>query len=60
MPAEAIEKLEEELANWGGLYESEVYNGPHGWTVPDNPSYNKPEAERAHAKLLSILASLRG
>ncbi len=60
MPAEAIKSLEEELANWGGQYESKVYNAGHGWTVTDNPTYNQPEAERAHAKLLSLLASLRG
>ena len=59
MPADAIRHLEEALADWGGLYESEVYNAPHGWTVPDNASYNRPEAERAHAKLVSLLPTLR-
>ncbi len=60
MPAEAIGHLEEALGSWGGLYESEVYNAGHGWSVPDNPSYNQPEAERAHAKLVSLLPTLRG
>ena len=60
MPASAIKSLEADLARWGGLYESETYNAHHGWTVPDNPAYDKPEAERAHRKLTSLLASLRG
>ncbi len=59
MPTEAIQHLEQKLADWGGLYESEVYNAAHGWTIPDMPSYNRPEAERAHAKLLSLLPTLR-
>ncbi len=59
MPAEAIKSLEHELANWGGKFESDMYNAPHGWTVPDNPSFNQPEAERAHTKLLSLLAANR-
>lgn len=60
MPAEAIRQLEVALAAWGGLYESEMYNAGHGWTVPDNPSYDQPEADRAHAKLVSLLPTLRG
>lgn len=59
MPAEAIKSLEQELANWGGKFESDMYNAPHGWTVPDNPSFNQPEAERAHTKLRSLLAANR-
>jgi carboxymethylenebutenolidase len=40
--------------------EIEVYQGLHGWCVPDmpaeasNPIYNKPEAERAWARLLAL------
>ena len=57
MPAEAIEKLNHALETWGGEYESEVYEGAHhGWTVPDNPSYNPPQAERAFAKLTELFA----
>ncbi len=33
--------------------EIEVYNGDHGWTVPDSPVYNEAEAERAWARLLA-------
>lgn len=55
MPQEAIEKLNEALHTWGGLYESEIYEGAHhGWTVPDSPAYNPVEAERAFAKLTAL------
>lgn len=57
MPADAIEKFNHALEAWGGEYESEVYEGAHhGWTVPDNPSYNQPQAERAFAKLTELFA----
>jgi carboxymethylenebutenolidase len=57
MPPEAIDKLNAALAQWGGRYESELYEGAHhGWTVPDNPSYNQPPAERAFEKLKGLLA----
>jgi carboxymethylenebutenolidase len=55
MPAEAIANLNEALKAWGGAYESEVYEGAHhGWTVPDNPAYNQPQAERAFSKLMGL------
>jgi carboxymethylenebutenolidase len=55
MPAEAIEKFNEALEDWGREYESEVYEGAqHGWTVPDNPAYNQPQAERASSKLIEF------
>jgi carboxymethylenebutenolidase len=57
MPQEAIENLDRALATWGGKYESEVYDGAlHGWTVPDSPAYNQPQAERALGKLTELLA----
>jgi carboxymethylenebutenolidase len=57
MPAEAIAKLAGALAAWGRRYESEVYEGAHhGWTVPDSPVYNHPQAERAFRKLTELLA----
>jgi carboxymethylenebutenolidase len=43
--------------------EVEVYKSLHGWCVPDmpaeanNPIYNKPEAEKAWAKLLALYKS---
>ncbi|HTU33086.1 MAG TPA: dienelactone hydrolase family protein [Candidatus Acidoferrum sp.] len=55
MPREAIEHLDRALAAWGGRYGSEVYQARHGWTVPDNPAYNEPEAERAYKKLTDLL-----
>jgi carboxymethylenebutenolidase len=57
MPKEAIEKLDRALAAWGGHYESEVYDGArHGWTAPDGSVYNQPQAERAFAKLTTLLS----
>jgi carboxymethylenebutenolidase len=61
MPAEAIQKLEQALAAWGGRFESETYDGAHhGWTVPDSPVYNPPQAERAFGKLTELLAATLG
>jgi carboxymethylenebutenolidase len=60
MPQDAIDKLNQALAAWGGQYESEVYDGAlHGWTVPDPNSrvYNEPQAERAFGKLTALFAS---
>ena len=58
MPAEAIARFEDALAKWGGKYESETYKANHGWTVPDSAAYDKPEAERAFAKLIAALRAL--
>jgi len=56
MPLEAIEKFDQTLASWGGRFESEIYDGAHhGWTVPDSPVYNQPQAERAFQKLTQLL-----
>lgn len=33
--------------------EIEVYPADHGWCVPDSPSYNQAQAERAWARLLA-------
>jgi len=58
MPAEAIEKFERALHEWGGNYESEIYEDAfHSWTVPDSPVYNQPQAERAYSELTKLLAS---
>ena len=55
MNSQAIAGLDEALKEWGGRYESEIYEGAkHGWTVPDNPAYNQPQTERAYAKLKSL------
>lgn len=34
--------------------EIEVYAGDHGWCVPDSPSYNQAEADRAWTRLLAL------
>lgn len=58
MPAEAIERFNQSLADWGGAYESETYAGArHGWTVPDNPVFNQPQADRAFQKLTELFAA---
>ena len=55
MPQDAIDKLKAALAAWDGKYESEIYEGAlHGWTVPDSPAYDEPQAERAFAKLKEL------
>jgi carboxymethylenebutenolidase len=57
MPEEAIEKFDRALAEWGGTFESEVYEGAfHGWTVLNSPVYNEPQAERAFQKLTGLLS----
>jgi carboxymethylenebutenolidase len=56
MPAEAIEKFNVALKEWGGQYQSEVYKASHGWTVPDSPVYNQPEADRAFDNMVALFA----
>jgi carboxymethylenebutenolidase len=57
MPAADIERLDQALAAWDGEYESEVWAGAHhGWTAPDSPVFNPPQAERAHSKIVEVLA----
>jgi carboxymethylenebutenolidase len=34
--------------------EIEVYQGDHGWTVPDSPVYDPAEGDRAWARLLAL------
>jgi carboxymethylenebutenolidase len=58
MPQEAIDKLNGALKSWGGKYESEMYEDAlHGWTVADSAAYNKPQAEKAFAKLTALFAA---
>lgn len=35
----------------------EVYDGGHGWTVPDSPAYSEPAAEKAYADLLTLYST---
>jgi carboxymethylenebutenolidase len=56
----AKDKLKESFAAAKVPAEIEVYGSMHGWCVPDMPSgeggpiYNKPDAERAWAKLVTL------
>ncbi len=34
--------------------EVEVYPADHGWCVPDSPSYNAAQADRAWGRLLAL------
>jgi carboxymethylenebutenolidase len=57
MPEDAIKRLNQELAAWGGKFQSEVYDGAyHGWTTPDAPVYNQSQADRAFEKLSALFA----
>ena len=57
---DAKDKLKEAFAAAKVSAEIEVYAAQHGWCVPDMPVrdgvaiYNKPEAERAWAKLVAL------
>jgi dienelactone hydrolase len=56
MPADAIEKLESALKEWGGTYESETYDGAlHGWMIPGGRMYHPQQAERGFVKLMELL-----
>ncbi len=58
MDTEAIQRLGEALANRGGTYESETYEGAsHSWTIPDSPVFNPAQAERAFHKLTELFAA---
>jgi carboxymethylenebutenolidase len=50
-----VTTLEEELRNWRGAFQSEVYEGArHGWTVPGRDVYNELQAERAFEKEVEL------
>jgi carboxymethylenebutenolidase len=56
MPLVAIEKLDDALKGWGGVWQSELYEGArHGWSVPGRPVYNAEQSERHYAKLFALL-----
>ena len=56
MPPAAIEKLDDVLKGWGGIYQSEIYEGAkHGWSVPGRPVYDEKQSERHFAKLFDLL-----
>jgi dienelactone hydrolase len=56
MTAEQIAGLDAALKEWGGPWESEVYEGAyHSWTTDDSPVYNEGAAERAFGKLVELM-----
>jgi carboxymethylenebutenolidase len=61
---DAKDKLKESFAKAGVPVEVEVYPAKHGWCVPDMPMedgaplYDKPQAERAWAKLVELYKTL--
>jgi carboxymethylenebutenolidase len=55
---DAVPALREAAAAAGRPAEIEVYAADHGWCVPDAPSYDKAEADRAWARLLALYAAL--
>lgn len=56
MPPEAIETLNAALKEWGGVNQSEVYEGArHGWTVPGRDVYDEKQAERHYQKLFDLM-----
>jgi carboxymethylenebutenolidase len=50
--------LRDAAAAVGAPAEIEVYPADHGWCVPDSPSYDQAEAERAWARLLALYSTL--
>ena len=61
MPEASIEAFDRALADWGGRFESEVYDGAyHSWTAPDSPVYNAAQATRAFGKLTALLENSLG
>jgi carboxymethylenebutenolidase len=59
---EQIKVLEQALQEWGGSYESELYEGAlHGWSVEGRPEiYNHAQSERHFAKLFEWLGKAFG
>ncbi|MGH7602897.1 MAG: dienelactone hydrolase family protein [Gemmatimonadaceae bacterium] len=54
MRAELIEKLDRALDEWGGSYESEVYEGAkHGWMFPGKV-YHPEQADRGFENLMEL------
>lgn len=54
----AADTLRQTAEAAGRRAEIEVYNANHGWCVPDAPSYDKAEADRAWDRLLALYAGL--
>ena len=48
------EQLQSSANGAGAVAEIAVYPADHGWTVPDSPSYDQRQAERAWDRLLAL------
>lgn len=55
MPAEQIARLEKTLQSYGAAWSSEMYPGPHGFTMADTASYRPAALERHWERLLPLL-----
>ncbi len=55
MPPEDIVRLDQALDEAGVTYTTEVYPGPHGFTMSDTASYSPPALERHWERLLPLL-----
>jgi carboxymethylenebutenolidase len=55
MSAEAIEKFESALEQWGGAYQSETYPARHGWMIPGREIHDPKQAARGFTKLMELL-----
>jgi carboxymethylenebutenolidase len=54
----AVAALEDATEGAGRPAEIEVYDADHGWCVPDAPSYDAGEADRAWDRLLALYKGL--
>jgi carboxymethylenebutenolidase len=54
----AVAALRDAVDAAGRPAEIEVYNANHGWCVPDAPSYDEGEADRAFDRLLALYSKL--
>lgn len=55
---QAVDTLREAANAAGRPAEIEVYQADHGWCVPDAPSHDAAEADRAFSRLLALYAKL--
>ena len=54
MPAEAIEKLEKSLQQWGGQWQSEIYPARHGWMIPGREIHDPVQAAIGFEKMIQL------
>ena len=52
------DKLRKAADDAGRPAEIEVYGADHGWCVPDSPSWDPTEADRAWQRMLALYAKL--